>query len=320
MSTKLKAIHFTDLNSYKVTKEGNNYKATYFYGDKKVTKWPTFVTDLTKFSVSFTTEVISYTNTETGESITRERFVEIKQDLVDKYAADTDECGYPTFDSLDNEYAYRKAIDPYSSSSETVVSEPEPVPVEVEAYSVSTGNPFIESPLFIDSAIKHGNLVYTYKRMEAIRTVITEEFKKLGFTYKGDISYSATANKRIWGCGSDIKYCTAFGHYIFKTLLGTDRISTVSTGSLEDMRAAYEHDKKLISSNLMTLYKATFGEFDTEAINRLIVDTFNLVNSAQKRIRFATGKRKSDREAVQEVRSTLNTLSSKLTSFLNSDN
>lgn len=167
--------------------------------------------------------------------------------------------GYTEYNSLQDEFKYRSFLADWKPiyATEQVVSEP--IKVEIEHIKYDTGNKYIRSA-FLNGADNEDTL-YSYHQAEAWPDIVKECFDELHMEYQQGLSFSATANKKIWSNSdhSCIRFVVAFGTYVMGDTWGNPR---VIKGTLQDMINQYETDKKVIRNIIIRQYKKHFGDID----------------------------------------------------------
>lgn len=274
-----KAVNFEDKNIKYVLLDRGNYLidgkliSVDDYNKKRVK-----VKDLNNIRKVNNNIVIDYyLNQEDDSRITVSEYEDKLKELNSHrtYKGDWDENG--EWNSLEDEYNYRKFKLVWKQITKTVQSISEPILVEEVKTIYDTGNKFIKN------AFLNGNSqcdLFIYLRKDAWLHIVKECFDELKMEYFDDCGYLATKNRKIWGNSthSGIKYVVAFGEYIFD-----DRFKEPSNlkGTLEDMRNTYKKDRESIRKIIKTKYNKRFGKINENKINfnQLLNDLYELRNS-----------------------------------------
>lgn len=167
------------------------------------------------------------------------------------------------WDSLDDEFAYRKFTSLYTAVRKDVEIIGDPIRFDVTSTVLETGNPFIKSE-FVNG--EKDPCLFSYNRPMALLRIVSDCFTELGMKFEDNIGYAKTSGSRIWSNAthSGIQYVTAFGGYLF-----TDLYKNTSTqrGTLESLLLRYESDKNDIERIIKTKYNIAFGDVDEKAFN-----------------------------------------------------
>lgn len=204
-----------------------------------------------------------YLNSENGIKITESEYSEKIRELYDKkvYADEYDEDG--TWETLEDEFAYRKFKTIWKPIRKDVQVLSEPLLVEVEKNIYNTNNKFIVNGFLNGDSDTD---LYVYKRESALKNIVRECFKELKMAFESNCHYAETSKRKIWGMPEHggIRYVVAFGEYVFG-----DEFKNVCSirGTLEDMKSKYEHDKNSIRKVIKTKYVTKFGEIDEDKVD-----------------------------------------------------
>lgn len=211
--------------------------------------------------VTITRVIKHYLNVENNTTISVSEYNRILSDLLEKQKEDY------TWDSLEDEFAYRKFKETYQKVEEDIQVIGNPIKVEIEVTKYNTGCIYIKN-LFLNG--KGRTDLFEYNQHDAWLGIVDECFKELGMHYEGDIGYQQTTNKKVWGNSkhSCIRYVQAFGGFVFNDDFRSphDKI-----GTLEDMLAQYNHDKNKIRKIIKTKYNKHFGKIDANEIDFVMV-------------------------------------------------
>lgn len=296
---KIEGIEITDKNIKYVLLDSGTYEidgeiieVEGGYYDKKSVGVKSF--DNIKI-VSQNTYIEKYTNGEIYKSV--EEYETEKLNLLTKrkYLYE-DEYEW---ESLEDEYAYRKFIQVWQPIKKTIQEISKPIVVGVKTTKYETGNKYIES-CFLNGINKDFNL-FIYDRPRAVLDMVSECFTELGMIFEENKDYNVTGGKKIWSNSthSCIRYVVAFGTYIFDD--GWD-IRNSPKGTLEDMTSKYESDRKTLRSIIINKYNKHFGKIDQG-----IFDFDELL----KKLNFASNlldKVDSKQKTYDEYRSGINNL------------
>lgn len=175
----------------------------------------------------------------------------------------TDEYGEYMWDSLEDEFSYRKFMTIWKSINTKIQTISDPILVEVETTKYNTGNKFISND-FLNEKGEIG--LFVYKRQEALLDIVENCFKDLGMEFHEGVNYSSTSNKKVWSNSthSGIRYVVAFGTYIFND---SWNCKGSRKGTLKDCEKMYEDDKKSIESIIQKMYNKHFGKIDKDEFN-----------------------------------------------------
>lgn len=186
----------------------------------------------------------------------------IEQKLKLELKRNVDEDGDTSWNSLEDEFEYRKFTSVHSPVHTVVETISEPLTFSPEKRRIETGNQYITSQ-FSEGV---NTDLFTYARESAFLGIMHETMKELGMQYIEKVDYSQTAHKKVYGNSthSCIRYVTAFGSYIFDDTFG---VSGIRRGTLESMKAIYEADKKLIRDRIITKYNTHFGTVDKDSFD-----------------------------------------------------
>lgn len=212
-----------------------------------------------------------------GKEVSVLDYIDQKLKLESKRIVDED--GDSSWNSLEDEFEYKKFIavhQPIYTVTETIS---EPLTFSPEKRITDTGNPLIVS----EFSQGVNNDLFIYKREAAYLDIFHKTMKNLGMEYNGKLDYNQTAHKKVYGNSthSGIRYATGFGSYIFNDSF---EVKGVRRGTLESMKALYEADKKLIEDVIKTKYNTHFGvvdkgSFDFQSLLKEVDSTLSTVRS-----------------------------------------
>ena len=198
--------------------------------------------------------VMSYRNG--PEEMTKEEFVSEKYRLLSKQNADGG------WDSLEDEFAYRKFQEVWTPVEANCMSVGDPLLVtkEVKTMKLDTGSEFITSQYLESDTGKPD--IYVYARAAALAHYTRQRFDQLGMTFEGGAGYEYTKNRKVWtnSTHSNIRYVAAFGKYLFNDSVK----QSVCQGTLEIMKAKEKADREYIEQTIQTAYNERFGRIDEE--------------------------------------------------------
>lgn len=215
-----------------------------------------------------------YLNIENDSKLSVIEYNNKRKELLEHkiYEDEYDEDG--TWDSLENEFEYRKFEMIYKPIRKNIQTFSDPIKVEVVNTKYDSGNKFINNA-YLNGDGKYD--LFVYNQHDAWLNIVDECFKELGMEFNGDCHYVMTKNEKIWGNSTHncIRYVTAFGSYIF-----SDEFKNPHTlkGTLDDMTSKYNYDKNKIRKIIKTKYNMHFGEVDEDKVNfkELINDLYLL--------------------------------------------
>lgn len=254
--------------------------------------------------IEVTKVIIKYFDEIKQKETTVEEYIQIKKELEDKRIVN--DYGELEFANLDDEYNYKKFIQnckPIYKTIETISDNLEPAE-EIEII-YNTGNKYIKCNYFTE---KHKQpFLYYYDREQALKDIVENKFKELGFEFAGNCSYRETKNKKIWGNSthSVIRYVVAFDTYIFG-----DKYNNC-TGIIESLDKCikyYEEDKEDIENTIMRKYNEEYAKIEKDKLMTLP----KLVNSLEYRLnKIHTYKTSSNdywnaKKIVQEIQELIN--------------
>lgn len=254
--------------------------------------------------INITTITIAYFDEIKQKQITVEEYTQIKKELEDKRIVN--DYGELEFANLDDEYNYKKFIQnckPIYKTIETISDNLEPAEETEIIYDPK--NKYIKCNYFTEKHKKP--FLYYYDREQALKDIVENKFKELGFEFVGECNYNQTKNKKIWGNSthSVIRYVVAFGTYIFG-----DKYNNCSgiTESLEKCIEYYEEDIEDIENTIMRKYNEEYAKIEKDKLMALP----KLVNDLEYRLnKIHTYKTSSTdywnaKKAIQEIQELIN--------------
>lgn len=299
INIKDKQIKILVLNSGEYIINGQRYSLPKTWDNKIEVKE---LRELKKIEV--TKVIIKYFDEIKQKEITVEEYTERKKELEDKRKLN--DYGEMEFNNLDDEYNYKKFLQnckPIYKTIETISDNIEPAE-EIEII-YNTGSKYIKCNYFTE---KHKQpFLYYYDREQALKDIVENKFKELGFEFAGNCSYRDTKNKKIWGNSthSVIRYVVAFDTYIFG-----DRYNNC-TGIIESLDKCikcYEEDKEDIENTIMRKYNEEYAKIEKDKLMALP----ELVNNLEYRLnRIHTYKTSSNdywnaKKIVQKIQELIN--------------
>lgn len=200
-----------------------------------------------------TTKVFKHWVDQDGEIVAEDAYREQHEALALK-SSYSDEDGY-VFENLEDEFAYRKFKKNHKAVYEDVTEHVD-CTVDYSYIVQDTGNLFITSGYLVGDA----DPLFTYNKTGAVKAILHNKMKELGMEFVDNLSYSATAGKKVWSNSTHLglQYVCAFGTYFMpKQML--PQTYGVRKGSLEAMKAMYEADKLWVEDLVVTCYNKHFG-------------------------------------------------------------
>ena len=190
--------------------------------------------------------------------------------------------GNMVWDSLEDEFNYRKFCKDWDCIFTDVQIIEEPIKVEIENILYDTGNKYIVSGLI---NARTEDTLYTYKRESALVFLMEQCFAKLKMERNINAISSDTARTKTWN-NSDkggIRWAVAFGTYIFDKKW--DNVHN-EYGTLKDLRKKYNEDKKEIEDIIHRQFYINFGNIDQDNynFNRLLLELYNIKDNTYKLI------------------------------------
>lgn len=185
---------------------------------------------------------------------------------------------YTEWNSLEDEFAYRKFEETWKPIYVETQEVSDPIYVQIDHIKYDTGVKYIRSA-FINGIDKDDTL-YSYYQAEAWLDIVKECFNELNMEFQPDLSFNATANKKVWSNSnhSCIRYVTAYGNYIMSDLFKEPHIIK---GTLDDMMNRYTQDRKIIRNIIKDGYNRHFGSIDANKFDfdSLLSKLNNAINS-----------------------------------------
>lgn len=181
------------------------------------------------------------------------------------------------WENIDKEYEYKKLQKLAQRNYSTITSVSSPLLVSVKTGVIDTGSKYIKCK-FENEDISG---LFIYSQSSCWLDTVQNIFTKLGWTFKGNVSYGKTKNEKIWGNSthSYIRYVTAFGGYIFGEKWGNP---FNKVGTLDDCKKWEKEDVDKISEIIYTHYNLEYGDVD---LNKYTKEIYENVNSILNQVR-----------------------------------
>lgn len=224
--------------------------------------------------------------------------VEAYNDLLQSLAkfttfegADEDER---TWNSLEDEFAYRKFTSQWKPKYKEETTYSEPLLIDRSHIRQDSGNPYIVAGFLTG---RSDVPLYSYSRSNAVASILAKKFKSLGMEFKEGLSYSQTEGKKVWSNSthSGLEYVTAFGKYIIGKNLVTKTRGEFK-GSFEYLENIYKEDKKWIENLVQVGYNLHFRNEGASTV--LLGEVYsgiktciNYVNTMEVKVKSETSKR-----------------------------
>ena len=244
-------------------------------------------------SISTTNVLIEYRSAD-GESISVGEYQEQLEKLSTYNTFDGADEDERTWDSLEEEFAYRKFIQKWKAQYKTETTYSEPLLIDRSHIRQDSGNPYIVAGFLTG---RSDVPLYSYNRSNAVASMLAKKFESLGMEFKEGLSYGATEGKKFWSNSthSGLEYVTAFGKYIIgKNLVPKTRGEF--KGSFEYLENIYKEDKKWIEDLIQVGYNLHFRNEGASTV--LLGEVYsgiktciNYVNTMDVKVKSETSKR-----------------------------
>lgn len=205
-----------------------------------------------------------------------------------------DEDGDKDWNSLDDEFAYRKFVAQWKPKYKEETTYSEPLLIDRSHIRQDSGNPYIVAGFLTG---RSDVPLYSYNRSNAVASMLAKKFESLGMEFKEGLSYSQTEGKKLWSNSthSGLEYVTAFGKYIIgKNLVPKTRGEF--KGSFEYLENIYKEDKKWIEDLIQVGYNLHFRNEGASTV--LLGEVYsgvktciNYVNTMDVKVKSETSKR-----------------------------
>ena len=293
----MKAVEFTDKGIKYVELTRGTYEVDGVVIECKEYSNKVSVSDLDSVRPITRTNVVCYYTSNGEDRHDVEWYEDRKNELLKKQTV-IDLGDYETstkWDSLDDEFAYRKFTSLYTAVKKDIEVIGDPIKFDVTSTVLETGNPFIKSE-FVNG--EKDLCLFSYNRPSALLRIVSDCFTELGMKFEDNISYAKTSGVKIWGNSthSCIQYVTAFGGYLFTDLY---KNTSSQRGTLESLLLRYESDKKDIERIIKTKYNIAFGDVDEKAFN------FHKLLTTIKAAEYSTRKIQPKQSSYSEYKTAL---------------
>lgn len=205
-----------------------------------------------------------------------------------------DEDGDKDWNSLDDEFAYRKFVAQWKPKYKEETTYSEPLLIDRSHIRQDSGNPYIVAGFLTG---RSDVPLYSYSRSNAVASMLAKKFESLGMEFKEGLSYSQTEGKKVWSNSthSGLEYVTAFGKYIIgKNLVPKTRGEF--KGSFEYLEKIYKEDKQWIEDLIQVGYNLHFRNEAASSvllgeIHAGVKTCINYVNTLDVKVKSETSKR-----------------------------
>jgi len=259
----MKAIKFKESDYYSVELVRGSYLIDGVVKDVD-TRSNVQVKDINNIILLLRTSVISHYINGVGEVISIEKYINDIHELLSHKTYSDEDDEYGIWDSLEDEFEYKKYIQLNRSICKEVVVEADPFKIEIVESQIESGNKFIISDYINGGA---DPILWIYDKYSAYIEIAKNKFNDLDMEFRQKAEYKETANAKIWGNStfSCIRYVTAFGTYPFNQSFEIS--PNKKRGTLSSLLAEYDNDKYKIEKIIQDRYNETFGIFDEKNIN-----------------------------------------------------
>lgn len=198
------------------------------------------------------------------------------------------------FDTLEEEFAYRKFKQRWMPVYRTDTTISEPLSVDKTELVQDTGNPHIVAGYLTGAA---NTPLYSYSRTNAMRSLLEAKFSSLGMEKATVSNYAQTEGKKIWANShaDTLEFVIAFGKYIIgKHMLPKTRGEF--KGSLEHLEKMYNEDKRWLDEHIQTLYNLHFRNENASGVllsevHKGLKDAITYVSTLDVKVKSETSKR-----------------------------
>lgn len=205
-----------------------------------------------------------------------------------------DEDGDKDWNSLDDEFAYRKFVAQWKAKYKEETTYSEPLLIDRSHIRQDSGNPYIVAGFLTG---RSDVPLYSYNRSNAVASMLAKKFESLGMEFKEGLSYGATEGKKVWSNSthSGLEYVTAFGKYIIgKNLVPKTRGEF--KGSFEYLENIYKEDKQWIEDLIQVGYNLHFRNSGASSVllsevSAGVKTCINYVNTMEVKVKSETSKR-----------------------------
>lgn len=205
-----------------------------------------------------------------------------------------DEDGDKYWNSLDDEFAYRKFVAQWKAKYKEETTYSEPLLIDRSHIRQDSGNPYIVAGFLTG---RSDVPLYSYNRSNAVASMLAKKFESLGMEFKEGLSYGATEGKKVWSNSihSGLEYVTAFGKYIIGKNLAPKTRGEFK-GSFEYLENIYKEDKQWIEDLIQVGYNLHFRNEGASTV--LLGDVYSglktcitYVNTLDVKVKSETSKR-----------------------------
>lgn len=198
------------------------------------------------------------------------------------------------FDTLEEEFAYRKFKQRWKPVYRIDTTISEPLSVDKTELVQDTGNPFIVAGYTTGAA---NTPLYAYSRTKAMRSLLEAKFTSLGMEKSTVSNYGQTEGRKIWANShaDTLEFVIAFGKYIIgKHMLPKTRGEF--KGSLEYLEKMYNEDKQWLDDHIQTLYNLHFRNENASGVllsevHKGVKDAITYVSTLDVKVKSETSKR-----------------------------
>lgn len=259
------------------------------------TKHQISVKDIENVRAVYTKNVLIGYLSDTEWTISSEEFQERLQQLhKNGYTVGPDDDQDFVWNSLEDEFTYRKFLQTWKAQYKTETTYSEPLLIDRSHILQDTGNPYIKAGFLTGEA---STPLYSYSRTNAVASLMAKKFESLGMEFKEKLTYGQTEGKKVWSNSdhSGLEYVTAFGRYI----MGKPNLPKTRgefKGSLEYLTKIYEEDKKWIEDLIQVGYNLHFrNEGASSVLIKEVYDglktCLSYVNTLDVKVKSETSKR-----------------------------
>lgn len=199
-----------------------------------------------------------------------------------------------TWNSLEDEFAYRKFISQWKAKYKEETTYSEPLLIDRSHIRQDSGNPYIVAGFLTG---RSDVPLYSYNRSNAVASLLAKKFESLGMEFKEGLSYGNTEGKKVWSNSthSGLEYVTAFGKYIIgKNLVPKTRGEF--KGSFEHLEKIYKEDKQWIEDLIQAGYNLHFRNESASSVligevHAGLKTCISYVNTLDVKVKSETSKR-----------------------------
>lgn len=230
----------------------------------------------------------------TDDILSVEAYNNFRQELSKFTTLDGADEDERTWNSLEDEFAYRKFVSQWKPKYKEKITYSEPLLIDRSHIRQDSGNPYIVAGFLTG---RSDVTLYSYNRSNAVASILAKKFESLGMEFKEGLSYSQTEGKKVWSNSthSGLEYVTAFGKYIIgKNLVPKTRGEF--KGSFDHLEKIYKEDKQWIEDLIQVGYNLHFRNEGASTV--LLGDVYNglktcisYVNTMEVKVKSETSKR-----------------------------